>query len=200
MHGTPWGPCLPWVGGDSTAAGWLVPAQNQDWAERALLTLAEPREGEGRLCTLISPGALSGSLCSQVCFEDRRSGRPRSMVWGPDWDRLSHAGDRQVLWWGALAPSHPLSPPSPLPAGPAPLSHHHSPPPQTLLSHLPSPLPSQLPFMPSCISRVHHAMPPWWPCPCGGAWSRDTPCAVPRLTWTPLSPETSMLVLLVCPP
>ncbi|KAM9236926.1 dedicator of cytokinesis protein 2-like [Leptosomus discolor] len=32
-----------------------------------------------------------------VCFEDRRSGRPRSMVWGPDWDRLSHAGNRQVL-------------------------------------------------------------------------------------------------------
>ncbi|NXW07367.1 DOCK2 protein, partial [Fregetta grallaria] len=28
-----------------------------------------------------------------VCFEDRRSGRPRSMAWGPDWDRLSHAGD-----------------------------------------------------------------------------------------------------------
>ncbi|XP_009328538.1 PREDICTED: dedicator of cytokinesis protein 2-like [Pygoscelis adeliae] len=28
-----------------------------------------------------------------VCFEDRRSGRPRSVAWGPDWDRLSHAGD-----------------------------------------------------------------------------------------------------------
>ncbi|XP_035754355.1 dedicator of cytokinesis protein 2-like [Egretta garzetta] len=25
-----------------------------------------------------------------VAFEDRRSGRPRSMAWGPDWDRLSH--------------------------------------------------------------------------------------------------------------
>uniref|UniRef100_A0A8B9NDW9 Dedicator of cytokinesis protein 2 n=1 Tax=Accipiter nisus TaxID=211598 RepID=A0A8B9NDW9_9AVES len=34
-----------------------------------------------------------------------------------------------------------LSLPSPLLAGPAPLSHPHSPPPQTLLSHLPSPLP-----------------------------------------------------------
>ncbi|NXK16776.1 DOCK2 protein, partial [Arenaria interpres] len=32
-----------------------------------------------------------------ICFEDRRSGRPRSMAWGPDWDRLSHAGERQVL-------------------------------------------------------------------------------------------------------
>ncbi|NXW23766.1 DOCK2 protein, partial [Circaetus pectoralis] len=32
-----------------------------------------------------------------VCFEDRRSGRPRSMAWGSDWERLSHAGDRQVL-------------------------------------------------------------------------------------------------------
>ncbi|NXL39073.1 DOCK2 protein, partial [Glaucidium brasilianum] len=31
-----------------------------------------------------------------VCFEDRRSGRPRSVAWGPDWDRLSHAGDRRV--------------------------------------------------------------------------------------------------------
>lgn len=103
------------------AVGWLVVAQNQDQAERALLALAEPREGEGRLCTLIPPGALSGSLCSQVCFEDRRSGRPRSMAWGPDWDRLSHAGDRRVLWWEALAQSHPLSPPSPLPAGPTQL-------------------------------------------------------------------------------
>uniref|UniRef100_A0A8B9NAR4 Dedicator of cytokinesis protein 2 n=1 Tax=Accipiter nisus TaxID=211598 RepID=A0A8B9NAR4_9AVES len=28
-----------------------------------------------------------------VCFEERRSGRPRSMAWGSDWDRLSHAGD-----------------------------------------------------------------------------------------------------------
>ncbi|XP_009892091.1 PREDICTED: dedicator of cytokinesis protein 2-like [Charadrius vociferus] len=30
-----------------------------------------------------------------VCFEDRRSGRPRSVAWGSDWDRLSHAGDRR---------------------------------------------------------------------------------------------------------
>uniref|UniRef100_A0A8B9NE39 Dedicator of cytokinesis 2 n=1 Tax=Accipiter nisus TaxID=211598 RepID=A0A8B9NE39_9AVES len=73
---------------------------------RALLALAEPREGEWRLCTVIPPGSPSGSLCSQVCFEERRSGRPRSMAWGSDWDRLSHAGDRQVLWWRALAPSH----------------------------------------------------------------------------------------------
>ncbi|XP_064304760.1 dedicator of cytokinesis protein 2-like [Phalacrocorax carbo] len=28
-----------------------------------------------------------------ICFEDRRSGRPRSMAWGPDWDRLSHSID-----------------------------------------------------------------------------------------------------------
>uniref|UniRef100_A0A8C8E9D6 Dedicator of cytokinesis 2 n=1 Tax=Otus sunia TaxID=257818 RepID=A0A8C8E9D6_9STRI len=60
-----------------------------------------------------------GSLCSQVCFEDRRSGRPRSVAWGPDWDRLSHAGDRRVPWWGALAPGHPLSP---LPTEPRSLS------------------------------------------------------------------------------
>ncbi|NWV36779.1 DOCK2 protein, partial [Grantiella picta] len=29
-------------------------------------------------------------------FEDRRSGRPRSIAWVPDWDRLSHAGARQA--------------------------------------------------------------------------------------------------------
>uniref|UniRef100_A0A8C8AQR5 Dedicator of cytokinesis 2 n=1 Tax=Otus sunia TaxID=257818 RepID=A0A8C8AQR5_9STRI len=65
------------------------------------------------------PSSLSSSLCSQVCFEDRRSGRPRSVAWGPDWDRLSHAGDRRVPWWGALAPGHPLSP---LPTEPRSLS------------------------------------------------------------------------------
>ncbi|NXJ57099.1 DOCK2 protein, partial [Spizaetus tyrannus] len=43
-----------------------------------------------------------------VCFEDRRSGRPRSMAWGSDWERLSHAGDRQVLCMEA--------PPTPKPA------------------------------------------------------------------------------------
>uniref|UniRef100_A0A8C3Y0B4 Dedicator of cytokinesis 2 n=1 Tax=Catharus ustulatus TaxID=91951 RepID=A0A8C3Y0B4_CATUS len=41
-------------------------------------------------------------------FEDRRSGRPRSIAWVPDWDRLSYAGARQVLHWGVLViPSHP---------------------------------------------------------------------------------------------
>ncbi|NXL99356.1 DOCK2 protein, partial [Tyrannus savana] len=39
-----------------------------------------------------------------VFFEDRRSGRPRSMAWGPDCDQLSHAGARQVL---TEAPSTP---------------------------------------------------------------------------------------------
>uniref|UniRef100_A0A663FHH1 Dedicator of cytokinesis 2 n=1 Tax=Aquila chrysaetos chrysaetos TaxID=223781 RepID=A0A663FHH1_AQUCH len=117
-----------------------------------------------------------------VCFEDRRSGRPRSMAWGSDWER------------------QPLSLPSPLLAGPASLSHPHSPPSQTLLSHLSSPLPPRLPFMRSHISGAHPAMPPWWPCPRGGAWSRDTPCAAPRLTWTLLSLEPSTLVLPACPP
>uniref|UniRef100_A0A8C4V3W1 Dedicator of cytokinesis 2 n=1 Tax=Falco tinnunculus TaxID=100819 RepID=A0A8C4V3W1_FALTI len=97
-----------------------------------------------------------------VCFEAQRSGRPRSMAWGPDWDQLSHAGDRQVLWWGVLAPSHPLSLPSPLPAGFLPQSHPHCPLLQMLLSHLPSPLPSQFPFRPSCIPGICPAMPPWW--------------------------------------
>ncbi|NXF13127.1 DOCK2 protein, partial [Smithornis capensis] len=32
-----------------------------------------------------------------VFFEDQRSGRPRSMAWGPDYDRLSHVGARQGL-------------------------------------------------------------------------------------------------------
>uniref|UniRef100_A0A8C4V4C9 Dedicator of cytokinesis protein 2 n=1 Tax=Falco tinnunculus TaxID=100819 RepID=A0A8C4V4C9_FALTI len=128
---------------------------------RAVLPLPELEEGEERLCTLIPP-ALSGSLCSQVCFEAQRSGRPRSMAWGPDWDQLSHAGDRQVLWWGVLAPSHPLSLPSPLPAGFLPQSHPHCPLLQMLLSHLPSPLPSQFPFRPSCIPGICPAMPPWW--------------------------------------
>uniref|UniRef100_A0A8C3MA08 Uncharacterized protein n=1 Tax=Geospiza parvula TaxID=87175 RepID=A0A8C3MA08_GEOPR len=44
-------------------------------------------------------------------FEDRRSGRPRSIAWVPDWDRLSHAGARQVLLWGVLViPPHPPQP------------------------------------------------------------------------------------------
>jgi len=101
------------------------------------------------------------------------------VTWGPDWDRLSHTGDRQVLWWAVLAPSHPLSLPSPLPAGPAPLSHPHSPLPQMLLSHLPSPLPSRLPFMPSHISGVHPALPPWWPCPCGARGAQTPPVQPP---------------------
>ncbi|NWZ42485.1 DOCK1 protein, partial [Brachypodius atriceps] len=42
-------------------------------------------------------------------FEDRRSGRPRSIAWVPDWDRLSHAGARQS--------SHSTeTPPTPKPA------------------------------------------------------------------------------------
>uniref|UniRef100_A0A8C3KDP7 Dedicator of cytokinesis 2 n=1 Tax=Calidris pygmaea TaxID=425635 RepID=A0A8C3KDP7_9CHAR len=74
-----------------------------------------------------------------ICFEDRRSGRPRSMAWGADWDRLSHAGERQVLWWGALAQRHPLSQPSPLPAGPTLLSHPLS---STSDASLPPPQPT----------------------------------------------------------
>lgn len=37
--------CPGW--GDSTAVGWLVLAQNQDWAERALLALAEQGKERG---------------------------------------------------------------------------------------------------------------------------------------------------------
>ncbi|NXK42830.1 DOCK2 protein, partial [Piprites chloris] len=40
-----------------------------------------------------------------VFFEDQRSGRPRSMAWGPNCARLSHAGARQVLH--TEAPSAP---------------------------------------------------------------------------------------------
>ncbi|NXP51476.1 DOCK2 protein, partial [Heliornis fulica] len=43
-----------------------------------------------------------------VCFEDRRSGRPRSMAWGSDWDRLSHAGERQVLHMEATLTPKPV--------------------------------------------------------------------------------------------
>ncbi|NXP20328.1 DOCK2 protein, partial [Scytalopus superciliaris] len=43
-----------------------------------------------------------------IFFEDHRSGRPRSMAWGPVCDRLSHAGVRQVLCMEA--------PPTPKPA------------------------------------------------------------------------------------
>uniref|UniRef100_A0A8C0UMH0 Dedicator of cytokinesis protein 2-like n=1 Tax=Cyanistes caeruleus TaxID=156563 RepID=A0A8C0UMH0_CYACU len=46
-------------------------------------------------------------------FEDRRSGRPRSIAWVPDWDQLSHTGARQVLQGGVH-----LSLPSALPAEP----------------------------------------------------------------------------------
>ncbi|OWK56746.1 Dedicator of cytokinesis protein 2 [Lonchura striata] len=51
-------------------------------------------------------------------FEDRRSGRPRSIAWVPDWDQPSHAGARQV---GSAAPSDaPAGPwPSPAPLPPA---------------------------------------------------------------------------------
>ncbi|KAM9027371.1 dedicator of cytokinesis protein 2-like isoform 3-T3 [Ara ararauna] len=66
-----------------------------------------------------------------VCFEDQRTGRPRSMAWGPDWDRLSHCGDRQVPWWEHRPPATPaLTPPccpepssAPLPR-PVPCSRH----------------------------------------------------------------------------
>lgn len=83
---------------------------------------------------------------SQMFFEDRRSGRPRSIAWVPDWDRLSLTGARQVLRWGVLvAPSHHPQP--------SLLSLPHSTLPQVLLPHLPSPLPFHLPFMPSASQR-----------------------------------------------
>ncbi|NWT57803.1 DOCK2 protein, partial [Erythrocercus mccallii] len=45
-------------------------------------------------------------------FEDRRSGRPRSIAWVPDWDRLSHAGARQVLHTEAPLTPKPVPRPS----------------------------------------------------------------------------------------
>lgn len=137
--------------------------------QRALLALAEPSEGEWRLCTLIPPGSPSGSLCSQVCFEERRSGRPRSMAWGSDWERLSHAGDRQVLWWRALAPSHPrltALTPSHWPCTTEPSSLSSTPD-----TSLPPPQPTAPPGFPLCkvtsqgsILPCHHG----GPVPVGG--------------------------------
>ncbi|NXJ84132.1 DOCK2 protein, partial [Trogon melanurus] len=40
-----------------------------------------------------------------ICFEDRRSGRPRSMAWGSEWEWLSRAGDRQVLTEVPMTPT-----------------------------------------------------------------------------------------------
>ncbi|PKK17628.1 hypothetical protein A306_00000207, partial [Columba livia] len=61
-----------------------------------------------------------------VCFGDRRSGRPRSMAWGADWDRLSNAGDRQDTlspppprWPCAAGASSLPSAPDASPASPA---------------------------------------------------------------------------------
>lgn len=93
---------------------------------------------------------------------------------------------------GSAGPKPP--PPTALPAGPAPLRHPHASPPP------PSPLPSPLSFMPSRASGVHPATPPRWPCPHGGAWSRDAACAALRLTWTPPSPEPPTPVSLASPP
>lgn len=94
--------------------------QDRSAVATALLALAELREGGGG--SAAPPSGLLGSLCSQVCCEDRRSGRPRSMAWGADWDRLSNAGDRQVLR-GARWPQDTLSPPPrrPRAAGPSSL-------------------------------------------------------------------------------
>lgn len=46
----------------STAGGWMALAQKQEWSERALMALAEPREALGRLCPLLPPGCLSDVL------------------------------------------------------------------------------------------------------------------------------------------
>lgn len=125
--------------------GWLALAQTQDWAE-GTAGPAVLREGEGRLCTLL---ALLGSLCAQVFFQDRRSGRPRSMAWGPSRDRLSHPEARQAPWWRALAPSHP--------SHPSLLSHLASQP-QPLL---PPPRPTALPVPFTLITSHggHHSGP-----------------------------------------
>lgn len=74
-------------------------------------------------------------------------------------------------------PATPVSLPSPLLTGPAPLSHPHSPPPQTLLSHLPSPLPPLASLYakshlrgPSCHATMV-ALSPW-----GGMEQRHPMC------------------------
>ncbi|XP_062488155.1 dedicator of cytokinesis protein 2-like isoform X2 [Pezoporus occidentalis] len=72
-------------------------------------------------------------LREMVWFEDQRPGRPRSTAWGPDWNRLSHCGDRQVPWW-EHGPE--LPPPSPLPAAPE-LSSAPQPRPVPCSRHIP---------------------------------------------------------------
>uniref|UniRef100_A0A8C2T3V7 Dedicator of cytokinesis protein 2-like n=1 Tax=Coturnix japonica TaxID=93934 RepID=A0A8C2T3V7_COTJA len=52
-----------------------------------------------------------------ISFEDRRSGRPRSVTWGPDWERLSRARDRRVRRGGTSLIPTPRSHPSPCALG-----------------------------------------------------------------------------------
>lgn len=163
-HGGRRGPRLPWAAGQ----------QRHGVAAAALLALAELREGGGGSAP--PPSGLLGSLCSQVCFEDRRSGRPRSMAWGADWDRLSNAGDRQVLR-GARWPQDTLSPPPPRwPCAAGASSLHSTPLRPGRFSRLPGP---PAPFMPNHVSGLHPALLPQRLCAVQGERGRDTPCAPP---------------------
>lgn len=89
---------------------------------------------------------------------------------------------------GRAGPRTPY--PHPHPAGPAPLGRPHSPPPRTLL---PPPRPSSSlhakPRLgaPSCPAAAAAL------CCAGGTGQRYPMCA-PRLTWTPVAPEPSVLV------
>lgn len=156
-------------------------------ARRALLALAEHEGRQQRRGSVPHPSWLSVPLRSQISFEDRRSGRPRSAAWGPDWDRLSHAGDRRVRCWGGTLAALPYPPAIPTPLSsallPLPGAPHASLPPTQHNAH-PASLPGALcratSWGPSChattiapslrvdTEQTHHMQPP-------------------RLTWTPLS-------------
>uniref|UniRef100_A0A8V0XNM6 Dedicator of cytokinesis protein 2 n=1 Tax=Gallus gallus TaxID=9031 RepID=A0A8V0XNM6_CHICK len=78
VQGRVQGPCTALLWGGGTWPG---------QAGRALLTKKGAGGGGGggdtqclHLSWLLLP------LCSQISFEDRRSGRPRSVTWGPDWE------------------------------------------------------------------------------------------------------------------
>lgn len=115
--------------------------------------LLSRREQSGTRCLHLSWLLLP--LCSQISFEDRRSGRPRSVTWAPDWERLSQARDRRVQQG-----RHHLIP--------TPRSHSF---PCTLCTPLP-PAPFRCPLFPTlvfctkphfCIhSAIRHGSPVQW--------------------------------------
>ena len=176
--------------------GWLLLAQNQDWAERALLALAEPREGEGRLAlsffswlSLRLPvllGLLRGPAewTTQVCDLGTRLG-PAEPRWRQASAVVGSAGPEPPPFTALTPPCWSCT------AEPSSLSSAPD-------ASLPPPQPAALPASlhaqphlrgPSCLATMV-ALSLW------GAWSTDTPCAASQLTWTPLSPAPSMLFLL----